>query len=89
MITSFERTLQHQQLTSHRFDELLRVTELLPPGDITMPTKRIALKWFYMTFHKSEHDQFVTLGQRLVNETFESVTEYFESLYNIKRAPAN
>jgi hypothetical protein len=39
-----------------------------------------------MTFHKSERDQFVSSGRRLVDETIESVTEYFESLYNIKKA---
>jgi len=40
----------------------------------------------YMTFHKSERDQFMTSGRRLVDETIESVTEYFESLYNIKKS---
>jgi hypothetical protein len=40
--------------------ELLQVAELLPVGDITMPTnKTLALKWFYMTFHKSERDQYI------------------------------
>jgi len=39
-----------------------------------------------MTFHKSERDQFITSGRRLVDETIESVTEYFESLYNIKKS---
>jgi len=40
----------------HRFDELHRVADLLPPGDISMPNKSLALEWFYMTFHKSERD---------------------------------
>jgi hypothetical protein len=70
----------------HRFDELLRVAELLPAGDIAMPNESLTLKWFYMTFHKSERDQFITSGQRLVDETVKSVTEYFESLYNIKKS---
>jgi len=39
-----------------------------------------------MTFHKSERDQFITSGRRLVDETIEAVTEYFESLYNIKKS---
>jgi hypothetical protein len=46
----------------HRFDELLCVADLLPAVDIEMPSKNLALKWFYMTFHKSECDQFVTSG---------------------------
>ncbi len=51
-----------------------------------MPNESLTLEWFYMTFHKSERDQFVTSGRRLVDETIESVTEYFESLYNIKKS---
>jgi hypothetical protein len=70
----------------HCFNELLRVAELLPAGDIAMPNKSLTLEWFYMTFHKSERDQFITSGRRLVDETIESVTEYFKSLYNIKKS---
>ena len=70
----------------HHFDELLRVAELLPAGDIAMPNKSLTLEWFYMTFHKSERDQFIMTGRRLAEETIESVTEYFESLYNIKKS---
>ena len=51
-----------------------------------MPNESLTLEWFYMTFHKYERDQFITSGRQLVNETIESVTEYFESLYNIKKS---
>jgi len=51
-----------------------------------MPNKSFTLEWFYMTFHKSERDQFITSGRRLVDETIKSLTEYFESLYNIKKS---
>ncbi len=51
-----------------------------------MPNESLTLEWFFMTFHKSEHNQFITSGRRLVDETIESVTEYFESLYNIKKS---
>ena len=44
----------------HRCDELLRVAELLPAGDIEMPNESLTLEWFYMTFHKSKRDQFIT-----------------------------
>jgi hypothetical protein len=50
--------IQHR----HHFDELLRVAELLPAGDITMPNETLALEWFYMTFHKSEQDQYIASG---------------------------
>jgi len=51
-----------------------------------MPNKSLTLEWFYMTFHKSERDQFIASGRRRVNETIKFVTEYFESLYNIKKS---
>jgi hypothetical protein len=51
-----------------------------------MPNKSLALKWFYMTFHKSEHDQFVASGQRLIDKMIKSITKYFELLYNIKKS---
>ena len=51
-----------------------------------MPNESLTLEWFYMTFHKSERDQFIMLGRRLIDETIESVTEYFESIYNIKKS---
>jgi len=70
----------------HRFDEVLCIAKLLPEGDIAMPNGSLTLEWFYMTFHKSERDQFITSGRRLVDKTIESVTEYFESLHNIKKS---
>ena len=51
-----------------------------------MPNESLTLEWFYMTFHKSECDQFIMSGRRLVDESIESVTEYFELLYNIKKS---
>ena len=51
-----------------------------------MTNESITLEWFYMTFHKSECEQFIMTGRRLVDETIESVTEYFELLYNIKKS---
>jgi len=70
----------------HCFDELLCVAELLPTGDIAMPNESLTLEWFYITFHKSERDQFIMSGRRLAKETIESVTEYFKSLYNVKKS---
>ena len=51
-----------------------------------MPNESLTLEWFYMTFHKSEREQFIMTGRRLVDETIESITEYFELLYNIKKS---
>ncbi len=44
----------------HRFEELLRLAELLPAGDIAMPNESLTLEWFYMTFHKSDRDHLIT-----------------------------
>jgi hypothetical protein len=74
--------IQHR----HHFDELLQVAELPPAGDIAMPNETLTLEWFYMTFQKSERDQYIASGRRLVDEMIESVTEYFESLFNIKKS---
>ena len=51
-----------------------------------MPNKSLTLEWFYMTFYKSERDQFIMLGRGLIDESIESVTENFELLYNIKKS---
>jgi hypothetical protein len=40
----------------HRFDELFRIAELLPAGDIAMHNESLTLEWFYMTFHISRRD---------------------------------
>jgi len=45
----------------HCFEELLRVADLLPAGDIAMPTESLTHEWFYMTFHKSEREQFMSM----------------------------
>ena len=49
----------------HCYDELFQVAELLPAGDIVMPNETLTLEWFYKTFHKSERDQYIVLGQNL------------------------
>jgi hypothetical protein len=68
----------------HCYNELLYIAELLPVGDIAMPNEKLSLEWFYMNFHKSDCNQYV-VGRRLINEMPESVTEYFKSLFNIKK----
>jgi hypothetical protein len=43
----------------HRWEEMMRVVGLLPKGDIPMPNKQLQVEWFYMTFHKSDHVEYV------------------------------
>ena len=45
----FTRPIDHL----HQWEELLRVAELLPAGNINTPST-IQVEWFYMTFHKTD-----------------------------------
>ncbi len=38
----------------HRWEEMLRVAELLPEGDLEKPSTSLSVEWFYMTFHRSD-----------------------------------
>ena len=43
----------------YRWEEMMRVAGLLPTGDIEMPNVQLLVEWFYMTFHKSDHAEYV------------------------------
>ena len=66
----------------HRWEELLRVAELLPAGDIITPSAKLQVEWFYMTFHKSDCVEYVRSGRKLRDENLQTLTEYFESIYD-------
>ena len=66
----------------HRWEELLRVAELLPAGDIITPSAKLQVEWFYMTFHKSDRVEYVRSGRKLREENLQTLTEYFESIYD-------
>ena len=38
----------------HRWEEMLRVAELLTKGDIEKPSASLSVEWFYMTFHRTD-----------------------------------
>jgi hypothetical protein len=42
-------------------------------------------EWFYMSFHKNNHNKFVTSGRKLDTETFELVTEFFEAQFTMNK----
>jgi len=44
------KPINHQ----HRWEEMLCFAELLPVGDIIVPSASLQVEWFYMTFHKSD-----------------------------------
>jgi hypothetical protein len=62
--------------------ELLRVAELLPAGNINTPSAKLQVEWFYMTFHKTDHVEYVRSGRKLREENIQTLTKYFESIYD-------
>jgi hypothetical protein len=68
----------------HQWEELLHVAELLPAGNIITPSSKLQVEWFYTTFHKTDRMEYVRFGQKLCEETLQTLTEYFESIYNTR-----
>ena len=60
---------------------MLCVAELLPEGDFEKPAASLSVKWFYMTFHRTDRAEYVRSGRKLREETLKSLAEYFESIY--------
>ena len=65
----------------HRFQEMLRLAELLPAEDLATPNSALQVEWFYMSFHKSDCSEYVQSGCRLVDETLTTLVQYFESIH--------
>ena len=66
----------------HRWEEMLRVAELLPEGDLEKPAASLSVEWFYMTFHRTDRAEYVRSGRKLREETLKLLAEYFESIYD-------
>jgi hypothetical protein len=49
----------------HRWEEIIRVAELLPADDIETPNSDLQVEWFYMTFHKTDRAEYVRSGCKL------------------------
>jgi hypothetical protein len=65
----------------HQWEEMMRVASLLPEGNIPMPNKQLQVEWFYMTFHKSDHAEYVQSGRKLSNKMPQTIAEYFQSIH--------
>jgi hypothetical protein len=70
----------------HRFKEMLRITQMLPEGDIPMPNAALQVEWFYMTFHRSNRLEYLRSGRKLCDETLASLATYFESGFDARVA---
>ena len=65
---------------------MLRITEQLPPGEKQLPSEKLTLHWYYMTYHRLDCAEYVKSGKKLSNETIKSLTEYFQSLFAQQKA---
>jgi hypothetical protein len=68
----------------HQWEEMLRVAELLPEGNLEKPTASLSVEWFYITFHRTDRAEYLCSGRKLCDETIKSRAEYFESIYNFR-----
>jgi hypothetical protein len=77
-----QTSVEHLQ----RFEDMIRMAEALPAGDMHPPNQALQLEWFYMSFHKEDGAKYVESGRRLFEETLESLAKYFENIFNTQVA---
>ncbi len=65
-----------------RFEEMIRMAEALPAGDMHPPNQALQLEWFYMSFHQEVRAKYVESGWRLIEETLKLLAESFKNIYN-------
>ena len=66
----------------HQWEEMLRVAELLPEGNLEKPAASLSVEWLYMTFHRTDRAEYFRSGCKLREETLKSRAEYFELIYD-------
>jgi hypothetical protein len=65
-----------------QFKEMIRMAAALPARDMHPPNQALQLEWFYTSFHKEDRAKYVESGQRLADETLESLAKYFDNIFN-------
>ncbi len=68
----------------HCFQEMLRISEKLPAGNIPVSNASLQVEWLYMSYHKSDRAEFVHSGNKLNGETLQTLTEYFQGIHDVK-----
>ncbi len=48
---------------ARRFKEMLRIAELLPPGKMPLPSEKLTVQWYYMTYHCTDRAEYVKSGK--------------------------
>jgi hypothetical protein len=61
---------------ARQYKEMLHTTELLPPGKTPPPSKKLAVQWYYMTYHKVDWHEYVKSGKKLSDTTIKTLTAY-------------
>jgi hypothetical protein len=67
-----------------RFNEMIRISKLLPAGNIADPTPRLQVQWLYMSYHRLDRAKYVESGKVLESETLETLTAYFQAIHDQK-----
>ncbi len=62
------------QMHVRQFKEMLQIAKDLAAGDWSKPLEALALKWFSMSFHKNDHNKFITAGRKLDTDSSRSLS---------------
>jgi hypothetical protein len=73
------------RLHAQRLKEMFLIAKILPAGNIPKPLDALALQWYYMSYHNSDHEKFVLGGKTLKDTTVEMVNKFFQALYEQKK----
>ncbi len=68
----------------HCFQEMFRISEKLPAGNIPVPNAALQVEWLYMSFHKSDRAEFVRSGNKLNEETLQTLMDNFQGIHDVK-----
>ena len=59
---------------ARHFKEMLHIAELLPPGKMPLPSKKLAVQWYYMTYQRTDRAEYIKSGKKLSDETIEMLS---------------
>ena len=63
-----------------RFNKIIRISKLLPEGNIANPSAALQVQWLYMSYHCLDRAKYVESGKVLKVETLETLTAYFQAI---------
>ena len=69
-----------------RFREIHRLSLTLPAGNIADPSDQLLVEWLYMSYHHNDRAKYVESGKCLDDETLDSLTDYFQAIWEQRRA---